>query len=633
MAIKWSFPLNGYGQICGLQNPSEEFFKNDPYGSLAREICQNSIDASNSKTKPVRVEFETFEINSVDFPGRNDYLEAMQNALYTWENKWNEINNKDTTDFFKETLKILSKDKIQFLRISDYKTTGLLGSNQTANSNWTSLLKSVGVSDKSEIAGGSKGIGKGAAFVVSRLKTIFYATKDIYGLEAMQGVASLASFLHNGNEEPTQGVGYYGNEIKNSPIEEWKSLQKSFVRTEPGTDIFIAGFNISENWRIEVINAVLINFLYAIYKGTLEVVVENEMISKYTLSMILNKYHNNIDKEIFQYYDVLTSKQSIIYEEDFENMGNIKLYLKKIAENPIRKVLTIRKPWMTIKEFDRINTVYDYAGILIVEGDELNKFLRKLESPEHKDWSYERARTIEEKKNARNVLKNLKTFIKNKIKELFINDIAEELDVPNLGNLLPLNVDETNESKKITDDILSPRPVEVKVKKQKVRKLNKIDEEDGLITYLENNEGIVDEEGELEALSKGDISGGDYKKVDPIYTNILDGVDVSLSRVVEIVPKFNHLIVLDKAKGYYRIVFKPKMNLNQCYLEIKQLDEQGYKYPLKVIGAKKDNKDLDILNRRIQYFSIEENKHEIIDIIVDKKSYFTAEVKIYGIEK
>lgn len=43
---KWNFPSNNYGQIFGIADSGIETFKGTPIKSLAREICQNSLDAA-----------------------------------------------------------------------------------------------------------------------------------------------------------------------------------------------------------------------------------------------------------------------------------------------------------------------------------------------------------------------------------------------------------------------------------------------------------------------------------------------------------------------------------------------------------------------------------------------------------
>ena len=43
---KWNFPSNNYGQIFGIADSGVETFKGTTIKSLAREICQNSLDAA-----------------------------------------------------------------------------------------------------------------------------------------------------------------------------------------------------------------------------------------------------------------------------------------------------------------------------------------------------------------------------------------------------------------------------------------------------------------------------------------------------------------------------------------------------------------------------------------------------------
>ena len=68
MCLQWRFPDNGNGMEYGLETGDIDIFKKDPIGSLAREICQNSIDA-NRGVHPTRIEFSTFDVARNDIPG------------------------------------------------------------------------------------------------------------------------------------------------------------------------------------------------------------------------------------------------------------------------------------------------------------------------------------------------------------------------------------------------------------------------------------------------------------------------------------------------------------------------------------------------------------------------------------
>ena len=66
MSIDWNFPGNNFGTLSGIGEAGIETFKGSPCRSLAREICQNSLDARLDPGKPVRVEFSLSYISPGD---------------------------------------------------------------------------------------------------------------------------------------------------------------------------------------------------------------------------------------------------------------------------------------------------------------------------------------------------------------------------------------------------------------------------------------------------------------------------------------------------------------------------------------------------------------------------------------
>ena len=76
--MKWTFPKADSGQIKGFNDEGIERFKGDPIKSLAREICQNSLDAWKDKSAPVRIEFSEFISR---FPERESFVEQMNQML------------------------------------------------------------------------------------------------------------------------------------------------------------------------------------------------------------------------------------------------------------------------------------------------------------------------------------------------------------------------------------------------------------------------------------------------------------------------------------------------------------------------------------------------------------------------
>lgn len=80
----WNFPSNNFGQISGIADSGVETFNGTPMKSLAREICQNSIDANLKNGNPTRIEFVPFEIAPDEIPGFDDLTDAFERSLRFW---------------------------------------------------------------------------------------------------------------------------------------------------------------------------------------------------------------------------------------------------------------------------------------------------------------------------------------------------------------------------------------------------------------------------------------------------------------------------------------------------------------------------------------------------------------------
>src|SRR4051794_27484092 len=108
----WNFPLNDDGQENGLNDPGIETFKDHPLTSLAREVLQNSSDASDGSGKPVTVHFELFTLPAKQFPGYTDFKKTLQACADYWKH------SKATEKFVKNALAVLAKPELLILKIS-----------------------------------------------------------------------------------------------------------------------------------------------------------------------------------------------------------------------------------------------------------------------------------------------------------------------------------------------------------------------------------------------------------------------------------------------------------------------------------------------------------------------------------
>lgn len=132
MAIGWNFPSSNFGTLNGIGEAGIETFKGTPYKSLAREICQNSLDAKDGSGKPVIVEFFCSKEDLCSF---HDYA-TLSNAIDSCLSFWKKNNNKKTVDFFDKAQKVAAQKTLSVLRISDFNTTGLTGSDKDYNTPW-----------------------------------------------------------------------------------------------------------------------------------------------------------------------------------------------------------------------------------------------------------------------------------------------------------------------------------------------------------------------------------------------------------------------------------------------------------------------------------------------------------------
>jgi hypothetical protein len=102
--FKWQFVIDPKGSHKAFNNSDLERFKINRYKSLAREVIQNSIDARDDKSKPVRVEFSTYTKETNEIPDRVGLLKKVTDCIPTAKK---DRNRKEAEPWFNEAKKIL----------------------------------------------------------------------------------------------------------------------------------------------------------------------------------------------------------------------------------------------------------------------------------------------------------------------------------------------------------------------------------------------------------------------------------------------------------------------------------------------------------------------------------------------
>lgn len=625
----WNFPSNNFGQISGIADSGVETFNGTPMKSLAREICQNSIDANLKNGNPTRIEFVPFEIAPDEIPGFDDLKDAFERSLRFWSLQ----KSTKAKKFFTTAIAVAKQQKIKCLRVSDFNTTGLTGSKEEYNSAWCNLTKSTGASDKSGTNGCSFGIGKFAPYACSQFRTVFYSTADVSGVCAYQGVSRLTSFKDK-NEETTQGTGFYGNE-KNAPVSDQISLDPNFSRDKcnSGTDIFILGFNGENEWQNKMVASILDGFLYAIYTGSLIVNVAGIEVSKETLPSLMEKYKPYFEEHADEYYQALTADEKIsptftkeITEPGMRGVITLRLM---IMPDMHRRVAMVRQTGMKIKDKGSINGLIPFSGVLYIEGDELNGYLRNLENPQHLEWEIERA---ENKSQARRLLSSFTKFIKEKLDELKNDDSEDALD-PSVGEFLSAEQDENikddNRAESLTDTI---KNIEVHQAPRSPKPSSSQATGEGTTEMDDPTGDIIVDDVPGEGGRNGDSRGGrgDGGGGHGVGNGGGDEPVEHRKSLVAIAPAKSRVVCADKAKGQYVVTFVPTTTATDGILDL-FMSAESQNYNASIISASCDgNEGLTFKDNRIRGLSFTEGVPVKLYIQLDYHDYCSMEVKAYG---
>ncbi|MBD5086421.1 MAG: hypothetical protein HDT32_03575 [Clostridiales bacterium] len=483
MEISWRFPPLSGGSKQGYTNNDIEGFKGEELiDNLAREICQNSLDARDDKAEgPVKVVFELKTVPTEKYDVFLGYKKCLERCREFWS-VGGDIDAK-LGSFLTEAENTLRKDKVNVLVASDYNTKGLLGNHNLNNINtpWEALTGADGISVKSDDnSGGSFGIGKNAPFACSALSMVFYNTYDVNKNKAFVGVGRVATLL-NDEGKPTQRIGRY--QKNDDEKEEWLPIYEEddnnfrdlFVRKEHGTDVIIVGFNETDNWQDNVAKAVIKNFFVAIREKRLVVEIKNEnqnkkciddtSVAEFIEEYSKNDRHLEITRQLFSTFSTPDDQKSIeiLGEEDA-----VEIYVK--AESSFaRTIANFRSNGMLVGQGSK-RMFQHYAAIMIVRGEKLGKLLRECEPPRHNRWDYKliKGEANKSKRNdAKKALDDLYEELWRILKAQYESPAGDTTDAPGMSAYLADTEDGALPEDSNGKDILK---VKIKIGKPKIKK-------------------------------------------------------------------------------------------------------------------------------------------------------------------
>lgn len=628
--IGWSFPSRNNGDIEGFSNPALEWFKGSPLRALAREVCQNSLDAQYEEDEPVRIEFKKEFISTSSFPG----MTGLQNILLKCRSFWPEEGNEKTHTFINTALRDLRDGKICVLRVSDFNTKGLEGPYSSHGiTPWVSLVKGTAFSVKTsgKTAAGSYGIGKAAPFINSKYQTVFYRTKNIAGETAVQGVAHLMSFSDEsyGDEDPIRrSVGYFGETTGNIAVPSMPELDRLYSRTAVGTDLFVPGFNFvvdgKNDWVNQMIGEILENFLMAIEYKNLVVTIEGQDITKDTVRYAIAR-NQKYAKDAYYFNKILMAEPEKIVDEDYNFHGMGMLRLRLLYANDLnKKILVVRKSGMKISEIKGLPKGISYTGILELQGERLNAFFREMENPTHDKWEPNRHSNPSLAKQYKTEVEDwVKSVIRQKVEEMSGAEVL--IDTGNLFNTAgknePTPSDDDSDAPKKENVIDTTKNVEIVINPKKTTSVRGAGgsgsrKVSGTIDDIGKLSGHRHRDGERPQKPTGRKGREDQGGQDSVFSG-MTYINVS-ARVISV------------GGGVNRLICIPEKNLSYGEVQVLATGENGKSMPIRINNIVKGTNQASIKDGKIVLKGISQGEKVVVDFQVFGRQNYAMGVEVSG---
>ncbi len=470
--VCWDFPLLGTGNQSGNNIAAITMFKGSGImDGLAREVCQNSLDARDKDLpydQPVKVKFELVNIEKKHFSLFDGYEHALGSSISYW--KKSPLSTPKIMEFLQNVKKTLEDEQIPVLVMSDYNTIGLNGVNAGVNekSFWDLLVNTEGISIKQDDnSAGSFGIGKNAPFAYSALNLVFYNTLAKDGGRAFEGVTRLLTTQkeYKGTMRSTQPIGkylYLEDEYTGRPILPEDNCDIAnldiFNRTEIGTDVAVFGFKKGDypDWEKLTAVAVIKNFILAIMDGKLEVTIKSPTI-EYEIrkdnveTLLLNDFADDDQLKYTRQAFETIYKGQLVTTQIADN-GDLSIYVK--YEDAYSASLSrFRSTGMLINT--TVNVLPHFSIVIVVNdvGEmDLSKTLREAEPPQHTEWKAKNITDNRElRKKAARYIRKITREIQKVLNDFECAEITDKMDA-GIGNYLP-DASDASDSNEGTDGL------------------------------------------------------------------------------------------------------------------------------------------------------------------------------------
>ena len=408
-------PLNG-GSVTGLNDAGVETFEGDFATSIIRECAQNSLDAAASSNEPVILSIQRYVLMEDSLPFKSELRYAFEACLHYW------LGHDKAIRFFNRAIEILDKPHLDVLRVSDYGTKGVGGSDHDKNGAWFGLVKSRGVSNKNSPGSqGAFGIGKDAPLAGSPLRTVLYSTKTEDGKHAFQGVVRLVTH-ETEDEKETQGTGFIGdfdpNRMIHKALRNISEIPAQFHRQESGLDLWILGYkNLQKDWEKPFVYSALANFWPGIFDEKVVFRIGHMEINRSNLAALMEteRVTSSLVQDAYPYFQSLIDSATVFAsKKDVTTAGQCRLRLLVGKQGLPKKICLVRKTGMVIDYYTPRVGLIPFSGLFSCDDLAGNEILKFLEPPRHDKFDSKRAETTPQKR----ILDDIKQWIREELLKL-----------------------------------------------------------------------------------------------------------------------------------------------------------------------------------------------------------------------
>lgn len=459
--------------------------------AVVREFIQNSMDAKCDEKVIIRVTFENTSKEK-----SNEFFEQLESHL-------------KTSNFYTENFE--SEDKIPFLALEDFGTTGLDGKTGEegdfpgGKNNFYNFWWWEGKSGKTGKERGRWGLGKTTFHAASKIRSFWGLTirKDDKR-KLLMGKSLLKT--HKINSKTFTYNGYFTDEGYKPYTSE--IILKQFVENfgllrdgEPGLSLVIP-FPHVEITPTDVLKSIMIHYFYPILNGSLEILIRHDgEEEELNLSNFIEKASqqnwngtswDNVDVvNLLKFINGTSSKPNLVFvsienpehpeitkdsfsdqidtlRESF-NAGEIisirvpvriaevgkkdtdtyfEVFIQKKQDNMKADEYYVRSG-ITITDIKKVSS-FPIRSLFLAEDDAIAKFLGDCETPAHTDWN-ERTEGFTEKYDyGRRKLRFIKKGISSIISYIYLP--PKELKTDFLKDIFYVNINSEDEKNKEEDE-------------------------------------------------------------------------------------------------------------------------------------------------------------------------------------